>query len=243
MTEVFERDLKVDASLTDVNIQFGLLPALTVAQDNMCEYFRGLGCDGITMIPVCNCFFVLIKTKIKFYDFATWLDNIKATTELVDKSKIRVVVQTDIESNGKKLVTCAHQMCAMDNTERTLRPVSSTLMKDELQPSKECALEFARMSFDLAEEDFVTSHKINVSNLDFYKHTNNLQYVHFMMSMLDLAFVENVVIDDFEIHYIAESRIDDELKLYRRIESDRVLFQINRGDSCITKAVLNYHSK
>lgn len=243
MIEVFERDLKVDASLTDVNIQFGLLPALTVAQDNMCEYFRNLGCDGITMIPICNCFFVLIKTKIKFYDFVTWLDNIKARTELVDKSKIRVVVETNIESNGKKIATCDHQMCAMDNTERTLRTVASTLMKEELETSKECDLTFDRMSFELTQEDFVTSHKINLSNLDFYKHTNNLQYVQLMMALLELDFVENVVVDDFEIHYIAESRINDELLLYKRIEDNKVLFQINRGDSCITKAVLNYHKK
>lgn len=243
MTNIFERNLKVDASLTDVNIQFGVLPALTVAQDNMCEYFRQIGCDGITMIPVCNCFFVLIKSKIKFFDFATWLDEIKATTELVDKSKIRVSVQTDIKSNGQKLATCVHQMCAMDATERTVRAVNSTLMSDELQTTKESLLSFDRMSFDLTEEDFVFSHIVNVDNLDFYKHTNNLQYVRFMISALSLDFVENHIVDDFEIHYIAESRYNDELKLYRRIEEDRVLFQINKGDNCITKAVLRYRNK
>lgn len=243
MTNIFERNLKVDASLTDVNIQFGVLPALTVAQDNMCEYFRQIGCDGITMIPVCNCFFVLIKSKIKFFDFATWLDEIKATTELVDKSKIRVSVQTDIESNGQRLATCVHQMCAMDATERTVRAVNSTLMSDELQTTKESLLSFDRMSFDLTEEDFVFSHIVNVDNLDFYKHTNNLQYVRFMISALSLDFVENHIVDDFEIHYIAESRYTDELKLYRRIEEDRVLFQINKGDNCITKAVLRYRNK
>lgn len=243
MTSIFEKDLKVDASLTDVNIEFGLLPALTVAQDNMCEYFRQIGCDGITMIPVCNCFFVLIKSKIKFYDFATWLDNIKATTELVDKAKIRVAVQTDIEKQGKILATCVHQMCAMDATERTVRPVSSTLMSDDLQTTKECGLTFDRMSFDLTNNDFVFEHKITVDNLDFYKHTNNLQYVRFMFSTLSLEFVEQQIIEDFEIHYIAESRNNDVLKVYRRIEDNRVLFQINKGDCCITKAVLKYHNK
>ena len=83
MVNVFERNMKVDASLTDVNIQFGLLPALTVAQDNMCEYFRQIGCDGITMIPVKNCFFVLTKSKIKFDNFATWLDEFKVSSSVL----------------------------------------------------------------------------------------------------------------------------------------------------------------
>lgn len=243
MTNIFERNLKVDASLTDVNIRFGLLPALTVAQDNMCEYFRILGCDGITMIPVCNCFFVLVKSKIKFYNFATWLDEFKAITQLVDKSKIRVAVQTDFVANDKPLASCVHQMCAMDVTERTAKPVGATLMSADLQPTANTSLSFERMSFELENEDYVFSHKINVDNLDFYKHTNNLQYVRFMLSALSLEFMEKNVIDEYEIHYIAESRYNDELKLYRRIEGDKVLFQINKGDNCITKAVLTYRKK
>lgn len=243
MINIFKRNLKVEASLTDVNIQFGLVPALTVAQDNMCEFFRQIGCDGVTMLPVCNCFFVLIKSKIKFHNFATWLDEYSVNTELVSKSKIRVELQTDFESNGKHLATCVHQMCPMDATDRTIRPISNTLMSDDLETTKECELEFQKMTFELTEEDFVYGHKINIANLDFYKHTNNLQYVNFMLSTLELMFVEDNVIDDFEIHYIAESRFGDELKIYKKEENERVLFQINKGEKCITKGILNYHKK
>lgn len=244
MINIFERDLKVEASLTDVNIQFGLLPALTVAQDNMCEFFRQVGCDGITMIPIKNCFFVLAKSKIKFDNFATWLDKFKARTEMTAKSKIRVSVQTDFDSDGKHLATCLHEMCAMDATERTVRAVNTTLMSEELEPSRESAFGFEKMSFELTSEDMVGMHRINVGNLDFYKHTNNLQYVQIMFSTLGLPFVENNILDEFEIHYIAETRNGDVLAIFKKIEEDRVLFQINNVDNkCIAKAVLKYHKK
>lgn len=243
MKEIFERSLKVDASLTDVNVQFGILPGLIVAQDNMCEFFRNIGCDGLTMIPVCNCFFVLTKSKIKFLKNIAWLDEFKARTELVDKSKIKVVVQTDYIENGKVFGVCMHEMCAIDASDRKIRPVSTTLMAETFLPTKENESSFEKMLFDLNSDDYVYSHKINVENLDFYKHTNNLQYVHFMFSTLELDFVENNFFDEFEIHYIAESRIGDELKIYQKIEEDKVLFQINRDDKCITKAKLKYHQK
>ena len=244
MVNIFERDLKVEASLTDVNIQFGLLPALTVAQDNMCEYFRQIGCDGITMLPVKNCFFVLTKSKIKFDNFATWLDGFKARTELTNKSKIRVSLQTDFDTNDKHLATCMHEMCAMDATERTVRAVSDTLMSEELEPTKESAFAFEKMSFELTPEDMVGMHRINVGNLDFYKHTNNLQYVQIMFSTLGLPFVESTIVDEFEIHYIAETRNGDVLGIFKKVEENRVLFQINNVDNkCIAKAVLKYRKK
>ena len=244
MVNVFERNMKVDASLTDVNIQFGLLPALTVAQDNMCEYFRQIGCDGITMIPVKNCFFVLTKSKIKFDNFATWLDEFKVRTELTSKSKIRVSLQTDFDCNDKHLATCMHEMCAMDATERTLRAVNTTLMPEDLEETKDSAFAFEKMAFELTSEDMVGMHRVNVGNLDFYKHTNNLQYVHIMFSSLGLPFVENNVIDDFEIHYISETRNGDVVAIFKKVEEGQVLFQINNVDNkCVTKAVLKYHKK
>ena len=244
MINVFERNLKVEASLTDVNIQFGLLPALTVAQDNMCEYFRQIGCDGITMLPIKNCFFVLTKSKIKFDNFATWLDEFKVRTELTSKSKIRVSLQTDFDMGDSHLATCMHEMCAMDATERTVRVVGDTLMPEDLETTKESAFAFEKMTFELTSDDMVGMHRINVGNLDFYKHTNNLQYVQIMFSTLGLPFVEGVVIDEFEIHYIAETRNGDVLAIYKRVEEDRVLFQINNAEGkCIAKAVLKYRKK
>lgn len=244
MVNIFKRDLKVEASLTDVNIQFGLIPALTVAQDNMCEYFRQIGCDGITMIPVKNCFFVLTKSKIKFENFATWLDRFSANTELVSKSKIRVSLQTDFDADDKHLATCMHEMCAMDATERTLRAVETTLMPEDLETTKSADFAFEKMSFELTGEDMVGMHRVNVGNLDFYKHTNNLQYVQIMFSTLGLPFVENMVVEDFEIHYIAETRNGDVLAIFKRVEEDKVLFQISNVDNkCIAKAVLKYHKK
>ncbi len=244
MNNIFERNLKVEASLTDVNIQFGLLPALTVAQDNVCEFFRQIGCDGITMLPVKNCFFVLTKSKIMFNNFATWLDEFKVRTELTSKSKIRVSLQTDFDSDNKHLATCMHEMCAIDATERTVRAVNTTLMSEELEPTKEGAFAFEKMSFELTNDDMVGMHRVNVGNLDFYKHTNNLQYVQIMFSCLGLPFVENNVIDEFEIHYITETRNGDVLAIYKKFEDGQVLFQINSVDNkCITKAILKYHKK
>ena len=244
MKLIYEQDLKVLSSWTDTNVQMGLTQALSVVQDNMCEYFRELGCDGLTMVPICNCFFVVTKTKIRFNNFLQWLDKFKAISQISNKSKIKLNLNTDlIDNNGDTFASCVQEMCAMDATERSLRMLNTTLVPEDLEVSGKTDLNFVRMSFELAEEDRVLTKKVDVSNLDFYKHTNNVEYVRLMFSTLDLDFVTKNMVKDFEIHYVTESRFGDELKLYRKFEKDNVCFEIKKGENVVVKAVLNFEAR
>ena len=238
---IYEQSAKVSATLTDTNVEMGLVQALSIVQDNMCEYFRAIQCDGLTMIPACNCFLVVTKTKIKLLNSLKWLDCFHVKSEISGKSKIRINLCTDmVDESGKVFVLCNQEMCAMDATNRTLRMLNTTLVPDDLEITKECDMNFARMNFEMCEEDLVKVHKVDICNLDFYKHTNNVEYVRLMLSTMDLNFVTNNRIVDFEIHYMAESKFDDELKIYRKIKDNEISFVIKNEENIIVKALLNY---
>jgi len=64
-----------------------------------------------------------------------------------------------------------------------------------------------------------------------------------MLSCLDLDFFDNVIIEDFEIHYISESRYNSPLKVYVEDVDNSVRFEIRKDDQAIIKAVLNYRNK
>lgn len=244
MINIIERDLRVDASLMDASVKFGFVPTLAVAQDNMCEYFEKINCDGFKLLPSCNAFFVLTKSKIKFYDYLNWLDKFKVKTELISKTKIRVNLGTSfVDSTGKEFAVCSHEMCVMDATSRSLRMINSTPFPEDLECTSNIDLSFEKMQFILDEEDLVETIKVRAINLDFYKHTNNIQYINFMFSLLDLEFIDNNIIEDFEIHYIAETRNNDELKLYKKVENNKIYFQINKDENIVTKAILTFAKK
>jgi len=241
MKNIHEQKLKVLSSQTDMNIQMGLFQALAIAQDNMCEFFRDIGCDGMNMIPKCNCFFVMLKSKIHFDDFVNWLDKYSVRTDLVNKSKLRVDVETEfLDSDGNRFAVCTQELCAMDNTSRTLRSLDTTALPEDIELSKVQTLVFDKMTFDLADNEPDKIHVVDLMNIDLYKHTNNLEYIRFMLSMLDMDFAINNTITDFEVHYICESRYGDKLKLYKCVEPGRILFEIVRDEKVITKAILNY---
>jgi len=241
MKLIYEQDLKVLSSWTDTNIEMGLVQSLSVVQDNMCEFFRKLGCDGLTMVPVCNCFFVVTKTKIQFNNFLKWLDKFRLVSQISNKTRIKLNLCTDlIDESGNVFASCVQEMCAMDATERSLRMLNTTLVPEDLEVSKDSDIGFVRLNFDMTEDDLVFVKKVDVTNLDFYKHTNNVEYVRMMFSTLDLDFVTNNKVKDFEIHYVTESRFGNELKLYRRISDSSVTFEIRKGENVVVKALLNY---
>ena len=125
MKYVHEQNLKVLSSWTDTNVSMGLVQSLSVVQDNMCEFFKNINSDGITMVPVCNCFFVVTKTKIVFNDFIKWLDEFKIISQVSSKTKIKVNLHTDIiDKSGNLLAYCLQEMCPIDATERSLRLIS-----------------------------------------------------------------------------------------------------------------------
>ena len=244
MINIHEQKLKVSASLSDIHVEMGLLPALTVAQDNMCEYFKLINCDGVNMVPKCNCFFVLTKSKIRFNKFLKWLDVFSVKTELSNKSKIRLALNTDfIDENGEVFASCAQEMCAMDATQRTLRMINTTLLPEDIECTKQTDLSFDRIHEEFTEEHMKNEIVVRVDNLDFYKHVNNLEYVRFMLSTLELDFLDSINVKDFEIHYLSESRCGDTLKIYNKKVDNVILFQIVKGETIITKGKLSFEKR
>ena len=76
MNTEFTQTIKVLSTQTDHTTSVGFLQAVSLMQDNMCEYFRNISCDGPTILPTHNCFFVLAKTKLRFVDKPKWLQKI-----------------------------------------------------------------------------------------------------------------------------------------------------------------------
>lgn len=236
--------LNVLASATDYTARVGVVGAISYLQDNMCDYFKCLGCDGISMIPKCNAFFVITKTKIKFYKFPKWGDEIKLKTTVMDHSKIRVNLSNSILYFDDKIcVEGIQELCAIDSETRRIRSVESTLFPIGIEKENDNNfLEFDKLNFDKNDFNFVKKININLSNVDFYLHTNNVEYVKFCMSVLDHGEIKNKEIDTFEIHYLKETKMGDEVEIYIRNNEEKIDFIMVNNDIIVTKAQMCFVS-
>ena len=236
MIKKITKEKEVVSSLTDCRLSMGLLETQSVIQDNMCDFFQEIGADGVRMVPIKNCFFVVTKSKIVFTKKLTWQDKFSATSEVSSMTRLKVNLCTELTSEEGLVAVCVQEMVAIDADKRTPCLVASTLFPLDLECGKKCDLDFERMVVDIEDSCYVGSHVVDVTNIDFYKHTNNMEYIRFMLTTLDLDYVLTHDIESFEIHYIAESRFGDELKIYRKEIDDGYYFQINNGEKVVVKA-------
>lgn len=244
MKNIYKQSQKVVASLTDTNAKLGLVGSLTIVQDNMCEFFEKIKCDGLNMVPVCNCFFVVTKSKIRFTDnILNWLDDFNVKTELASKTRIRLCLNTGIENMHGVVAECAQEMCAIDATSRSLRVINTTLLPEDIEETKRSEIEFEKIMTEFDEFDLVKVLKSDISNLDFYKHVNNVEYVKLLISTLSLEFFESVKINEFEIHYLNECRCCEELKVYKRELEGYIDFVIKNDSKEFVKARIKYSKK
>lgn len=243
MKSLCSQSIKIPSSKIDYNGKVGIIQALEIFQDNMCEYYKRLNCDGIYMIPRCHAFWALVKTKIKFYEDVEWLDKCNIKTDICKVSNVRMNLCSGLyDKDGKVAISCLQEMCGVDSDSRKLRMVDSIpfFPKDIEVEDNFSGLSFEKLDFALGEDSFCKSVIIGVSNVDFFAHTNNVEYVKLMLSTCTFDFIKSMKVLDFEIVYIKESVIDDELKIYKKDTGEILYFEIRKNGNCITKARINY---
>ena len=239
MIDTFEKTYNILSTQIDHRAQLGMVQILGLNQDNFCEFFKLLGCDGITMIPVANCFFVATKTRFKILSSPRWLDDVRVISSISKKSVARIECDcTIVDESGNVCAYGKQELCAMDSNTRRLRMVDTTLFPRDISIGEPNDITFDKLDFDNC--DSVTQVTVQYSNTDFFGHTNNVEYVKMMLDVLPVDLVRSIEITDFEIHYIKESKAQDVLDIKYRIGDDSVLFEIYRDDAIITKAKMIY---
>jgi len=243
MKSLCSQDMKISISQIDFNTRVGVIQALSIFQDNMCEYYKRFNCDGMYLIPRCHAFWVLLKTKIKFHKQVNWLDKCNIETDICKLTNIRMDLSSALyDEDGNLAISCLQELCGMDSDTRKLRTIDSVSLfpKDIEVVSPFCDIKFEKMDFKLEDGDLCEKLKIGVGNIDFFGHTNNVEYAKLLYSTCSYEFLKSTTPIDFEIVYIKESSLGDELKIYKKDIGKTVFFEIRKGDVVITKAKLNY---
>ena len=83
--------------------------------------------------------------------------------------------------------------------------------------------------------------KVHSQDIDFSNHVNNAVYVRDIMNSLSNDFLNKVSITDVEMHYIAESKEGQILKIYKKeLENNIIRFLIKEKEREIIRASISY---
>lgn len=238
MNTKYIQELKVLSSQIDSEAKMGIVQNFSIVQDNMCEYYKNVDCDGLSMVPTHNCFFVVTKTRLKILDYARWLDNIFVSTNLVKLTPARMNLLTEISKNSNVISYALQEMCAIDNDSRKMRLLNTTKYpaNTDIDTCK-FDIDFDKIESNFIEEKYLVDEiKVKVSQIDFYRHINNVEYIKLMLNTLTLDEVNNAKFNDIQINYLHECREGDILKIYRKIINNEYIFTVVRDGEIVALA-------
>ena len=239
----YKKEFTLHYSEIDSSARFSLISALNYIQNMSTEYFATMGTDNFTVSTKNNAVWVITKTKIKFIKRPVWKDKIFIRIYSVKVSAIRFSVEIRFENENRECVVIAKQeYCAMDIDARKARKISTISFPTDLEVENEEYLEeYRKLRDKFTQSEFVYSTKITSQDIDFSKHTNNVVYVRYLMNIFSCEYLESNEIDEFEIHYISESKEGQNLDIYKKEFSDKEIeFLIKVEDKDIASAYIKF---
>lgn len=227
---------KVSAGMTDPLTNLSVIGLFQIAEEAVTELMGELKIDGITVKKAYNAVWVFVETKLKVFNTIAWNEPYTVVGFI---SKItRVSIHIDIEIKDKSDALCAYlraELCALDVQSGKIRKVSTVGVDDSMQAEPpEAELSFSR--FDAANLPEAAQVKIGYTNIDFVGHTNNKEYIRFLLNTYSVRELEERPIREMDIVYANQTYENDVLSVRKASGKDRDILAIQKDGKLVVKS-------
>ncbi|MBR3281620.1 MAG: hypothetical protein IKI57_07310 [Clostridia bacterium] len=240
-----KNNFKIFYSFLNRGLSLRVQDAFNFAQNNATEYFKKFDGDNMSVRIKDNAVWVVAKSRVHFYKDLTWLDQVQGETYTTMVKAAKIETETKFTNeNGDVVFAITHQHCPLNmETRRIIRVDDITFPKDmELDPSL-FEDDYLKMRDTFDEEDFVYEQKAYSQDIDYSNHVNNVAYIRFMMNALTNDYIDSIKITDAEIHYLAESKEGQVLRIYKKDLDNEMRFLIKEVEREIIRASVRYEKK
>ncbi len=225
---------KVPSSLSDSNAELSVMGVFQVVEDAITEFMGDLKIDGITAKKVYNAIWVYSKTKIKFLKNIGWNQEYKVCCGISKVSNVTMDIDVGIKNTRDELCYYAKtELCALDMASGRIRKVSSVGVDESMKSEALSDISFTKIDAkDLPVEEEI---KVRFTNIDYASHTNNKEYVRFMLNTYSVAELNESSIREMEIVFANQSYENDVLTIRKGSCCNKDIFAIQKDGADIVK--------
>lgn len=227
---------KLTASFTDFKSNLSVLGAFRIAEDAITEFMGDLKIDGLTAKREYNAFWVFAKTKIKSLKNIAWGDEYALTCFISKISRVTMYIDVAIKNvSGELCVYSRTELCALDLETGRIRKVSTVGVDDTIKAEEPLTdIEFTKIEAENLTA--VGEVKVGFTSLDYAVHTNNKEYVRFMMDTYSAAEMKNCSVREMEIAYLRQSYEGDVLTVRRGGSENKDVFTIEKDGQIVAQS-------
>ena len=231
---IYTQKRSISSAYVDWSVKLGVAQAQLMIQDCMTECFGKIKCDDISLMKF-GYFWVLTKSKIKVFKRPGWNDTVDTTSFPVKNSGIRTYVNTVFKDmDGELLLVANQELCLLDIEKHRPVPLSKVPYPAENFPDAVLSDDFEKIMFPDSDYSDVYEQVIRSSNLDMLHHLNNTEYVKFALNVFPETFLLEHEIEEIEVHYKAESKENQTLRIMRKDVGNTVYIRIKESERCVS---------
>lgn len=224
---------KVGASITDSLANLSVIGVFQAVEDAVTELLGESRLDNITLKTKYNSIWVFTKSRIKILENIAW--NEEFYTACFISSTTRATVNVDIAIRNMLEELCAYarvELCVLDLQTERLKKIEAFGIGDEVSVEKpETDIAFTRFqNGELPEKEQV---QVKYTNIDFSRHTNNIEYIRFMLNTYSVQELETRPIKEMEVLYRSQSFENDVLTIRRGSFGEKDFFMLQKDDKVI----------
>ena len=226
----------VSSGMTDHLANLSVIGCFGIAEETVTELMGRLKIDGVTVKKAYNANWVFTKSKLKILSNIAW--NEPYTVVGFISRVTRVSIDIDVEIKNKSDELCAYlrvELCALDLQSGNIRRVSTVGVDDSIQAENpENDLSFSK--FDAENLTEVAKVEIKYTNIDFVGHTNNKEYIRFILNSYSVRELEERPIKEMDIVYIKQTYENDVLSVQKDSDKDRDIIAIKKDGDYVVKS-------
>lgn len=238
----YEKNHSVTYTEVDEEGKLDIASSFNLAQNVMTEYFESFKSDNIRLKTKDNAIWVVTKAKMHFYKYPMWREKIFGKGRTTKVKPIRTEMETTFRNKDDELLFSIRQeTCVIDLDTRKIRKIETVDYPEDMEAEEAIFNDpYQVLKDEFSEDDYVYTQKVYSSDIDYSRHTNNVSYVRYLINTLPCKFFENNRVTDVEIHYIAETKEGQILKVYKKENENNIEFLIKENEREVIRAKIDY---
>lgn len=190
---------------------------LEIFQDVASIHAEDIGVGYKTMLDK-NLYWIL--SRVKFDILKMPQPNQTVLVETWPHIKGRIDFDRDMKitsQSGEVLIIATSKWCVIDTVNRTLQRTENVNYNEECLPEKNYQDRFNKIAIPNKEENKIYTHTVRFCDLDHNQHMNNTNYANLVLNV-----VKDIQISHFEINYLNECVIQDEIDIYEIKDNNEI---------------------
>ncbi|MBR2750066.1 MAG: acyl-ACP thioesterase [Clostridiales bacterium] len=240
---IYEKNSYVTGSMCDSKLKLSILAADEIVENAVTETMGDLGIDGIVAMEKYKAMWLIAKNSIRFFRRPVWREEFTVRCFISKFSAVKLMLDTIVEGkDGERLVHARTELAAIDLESQRIRKAETVgFTPDMAHPAEEGGPEFTR--FPKTGTEPLETITVRSTSMDYCYHTNNIEYVRFMLNTYDISFLKSHDPVSLEIHYGSQSFAGENLTIEKLHAEDGDLFKIIRDETEITSCKISWHKE